>query len=274
MGRKELSFALTWQRNTEPVGTAVTDLLRWLGGRLGRPVAPRVALSYDELLPLFERGEADFAWLPPLTFVQLRRKELVRTLFVNQRHGARAFHAILAVRANSRHYALDRLQGARVAWVDPYSTTGYVLARLDLVAHGIDPRTTFGEERFFGSHDAAARAVLDGRSDVLGTFAEYEGERIARAGFSGQGSASDWRVVLRGRESPADALAARATLDDETCEAIKRALADAVADAETAPLVRAVFHTDSFAENVDDRRYTLLADAIESARKDGLFPHL
>ena len=61
MGRRELSFALTWQRNTEPVGAAVSELLRWLGTEIGRPVLPRVALSYDELLPMFQRGDVDSA---------------------------------------------------------------------------------------------------------------------------------------------------------------------------------------------------------------------
>jgi phosphonate transport system substrate-binding protein len=273
LGRKELSFALTWQRNTEPVGSAVAELLRWLGQRIGRPVVPRVALSYDELMPLFERDEADVAWLPPLSFLQLRTKGLARTLLVNQRHATRAFHTVLAVRSGSRHYALDKLRGARAAWIDPFSTTGYLLPRLELAAHGIDPRTTLGEERFFGSHDAAARAVLEGRSDVLGTFAEYDGDRITRAGFSTQGTASDWRILLKGRESPSDVLAARASLDDATCDTVKTALREALADPTALPLVREVLHVEGFSDT-DDPRYAALADAVESARKGGLFPHL
>src|ERR1022692_1592249 len=127
MERRDLTFALTWQRNTEPVGAAANDLLRWLGSEIGCRITPRVALSYEELLPMFERGEADFAWLPPIAFLRLRAKRLVRTLFVNQRHGTRAYHAIVAVRSGSRHYSLDRLRGARAAWIDAQSTTGYVL---------------------------------------------------------------------------------------------------------------------------------------------------
>ena len=273
MGRKELAFALTWQRNTEPVGTAVTDLLRFLSKRIGKQIVPRVAIAYDDIHTLFERGEADFAWLPPLSLLHLRSKELVRTLFVNQRHGTRAFHAVLAVRSGSRHYALDRLQGARAAWVDPLSASGYVLARIDLAGRKIDPRTTFGEERFLGSHDAAARAVYEGRSDVVGTFAEYEGDRLARAGFSSVGSASEWRVILRGREVPSDAFAAHTSVDASVCAAVKEALAGALGDEATARLVRDVFHVDAFGE-ADDARYAALADVVEAARRDGLLPHL
>jgi len=273
MARKELTFALTWQRNTEPVGAAANDLLRWLGNEIGRPIVPRVALSYDELSPLFEREEVDFAWLPPIAFLRLRSKNLVRTLYVNERHGARAFHAILAVRSGSQHYSLDRLRGARAAWIDPQSTTGYILPRIDMAARGFDPTATFSEERFLGSHDAAARAVLEGRSDVVGTFAEYEGERLARAGFSTTGSASDWRVVLRGRESPSDVLASRATLEPDLSTAVKTALARALAAPETAKLVRDVLHVDAFGD-ADDARYASLADAVESARREGLLPHL
>jgi ABC-type phosphate/phosphonate transport system substrate-binding protein len=175
--------------------------------------------------------------------------------------------------SGSHHYALDKLQGARAAWIDPHSTTGYVLPLLDLVGRGVDPRTTFGEQRFLGSHDAAARAVLEGRSDLLGTFAEYEGDRLARAGFSNTGAASDWRVLLRGRESPSDVLAARVGLEDEVCDAVKQALAGALADATQAAVVRDVFHVEAFGE-ADDARYATLADLIENARRDGLLPHL
>jgi len=273
MGRKELAFALTWQRNTEPVGAAVTDLLRFLGKKVGRTIVPRVAIAYDELNPMFERGDVDFGWLPPLSFSQLRHKKLARTLLVNERHGAQAFHAVLAVRSGSRHYSLDRLQGARAAWVDPYSTSGYVLARIDLAARGIDPRTTFGEERFLGSHDAAAKAVLEGRSDIVGTFAIYEGDRVARAGFSSQGSASDWRIVLRGREVPSDVLAAHTSTDEALATSFANAMREALADEETAKLVRDVLHTSAFGE-ADDSRYAALEATIEAARRDGLLPYL
>ena len=273
MGRRELSFALTWQRNTEPVGAAVSELLRWLGTEIGRPVLPRVALSYDELLPMFQRGDVDFGWLPPLTFLELREKKLARTLLSNRRNARRAFHAILAVRSGSRHDSVDRLRGARVAWVDPHSTTGYVLARLDLVARGVDPGATFGEERFYGSHDAAARAVFEGRSDVVGTFAEYDGERIARAGFSTQGSGADWRVIFRGRASPSDALVAHPSADPAICASVQSALVRALETPKTAPFVRDVLHVDEFRVG-EDERYDELADAIAAARKGGHFPHL
>jgi phosphonate transport system substrate-binding protein len=273
MERKELAFALTWQRNTEPIGTAVSDLLRFLGTKLGRTIVPRVAIAYDELEPMFERGDVDFGWLPPLSFLRLRQKKLVRTLLVNQRHGAQAFHAVLAVRSGSRHYSLERLQGARAAWVDPYSTSGYVLARIDLAARGIDPRTTFGEERFLGSHDAAARAVLEGRSDIVGTFAIYEGDRVVRAGFSSQGSPSDWRIILRGREVPSDVLAAHTKIDDALATSLAAALRGAFEDDATAKLVRDVLHVDAFGD-ADDSRYTTLDNAVESARRDGLLPYL
>jgi phosphonate transport system substrate-binding protein len=271
VGRKELLFALTWQRNTAPIGAATTELLRWLGNEVGRPIIPRVAIAYEDILAQFGRGEIDLAWLPPIAFLRLRTQ--LRTLLVNQRHGERAFHAIVAVRSSSRHSALDKLQGARAAWIDPYSTTGYVLPLLDLASRGVDARTTFGEQRFCGSHDAAARAVFEGRSDLLGTFGQYEGDRLARAGFSSFGTASDWRVLLRGSESPSDVLAARIDLDVALCDAVKSALTRALANDETASLVRDLFHVDAFGE-ADDERYAALADTIERARADGLLPHL
>ena len=273
MGPKPLTFALTWQRNTAPVGAEATELLRWLGKEVGHPIVPRVAIAYEDIFARFERGDVDLAWLPPIAFLRLSARKLARTLVVNQRHGDRAYHAIVAVKQGSRHDAVDRLQGARAAWIDPYSTTGYVLPLLDLVERGIDPRKTFGEERFVGSHDAAARAVWGGRSDLLGTFAEYEGDRIVRAGFSTVGEPSDWRVLVRARESPSDVLAASTSLDEELCGAVRAALLRAVQDPERGKLVRAVFHVDRFAD-ADDQRYRELAQLIETAKENGLLLHL
>ena len=275
MGRKPLSFALTWQRNTEPVGAAATDLLRWLGKEIGCTLTPRVAIAYEDLLARFERGDVDLAWLPPIAFLRLRARKLVRTLFVNQRHGTRAYHAVVATRADSRFTTIDKLQGARVAWIDPYSTTGYVLPLLGLVERGVDPRKTFGEERFVGSHDAAARAVFDRRSDLLGTFAEYEGDRLVRAGFSGTGALEDWRVLLRAGESPSDVLAAHASLDEETCASVKAALVRGFDDVERRKLIQDVFHVDRFVEGKeDDARYASLEELIRTAQAKGLLSHL
>jgi len=268
----QLSFALTWQRNAQPIGEAASKLLRWVGGRVGHAIVPHVALSYEELLPSFEKEQVDFAWLPPIVFLKLREKGLARTLLVNQRHGSSTFCAVLAVHSSSRYYALERLRGARAAWVDPHSATGYVLQRMDLAARRVDPRTTFSEDRFLGSHDAAARAVYEGRSDVLGTFALYEGERVVRAGFSSQGSPTEWRVVLRGREAPSDVLAVHTKVDPALVQAVRDALLGAPADPEASPLLREALHVEEFGQ-ADDARYAALAESIESARKEGLLPH-
>lgn len=273
MGSRDLSFALTWQRNTAPVGEAPAKLLRWLSARVGRTIIPRVALSYEELLPAFEKEQIDFAWLPQVVYLILQKKGLAKTLLVNQRHGPTVFCAVLAVHSSSRHHTLDRLRGARAAWVDPYSATGYVLQRIDLVARGIDPRTTFSEERFLGSHDAAACAVYEGRSDVLGTFALYDGDRVVRAGFSSQGSPSEWRIVLRGREAPSDAVAVHTKVEPEIAAAVREALLAAPSDPEAGPLLRESFHVDQFGE-ADDARYSAFAEAIEAARRDGLLSHV
>ncbi len=271
MARKDLVFALTWQRNTEPVGTAMTELLRWLAREVGRTIVPRVALSYEEIFPLFERSAVDFAWLPPLSYLKLHADGLARTLCVNKRRAA--YHAVLAVRANSRHVGIDNLQGARVAWVDPHSTTGYILARLDLIARGVDPKATLGEERFYGSHDAAARAVYDGRSDLLGTFAEFEGGELVRAGFSALGAPQDWRILLRGSESPPDVLAVHTAVDAELADKVKRALFATVENEQGRARVRDAFHVEAFAEP-DESRYIAFAATVEEARRRGLLPHL
>ncbi len=271
MGRSDLVFALTWQRNTEPVGVRVTELLRWLSARVGRRVQPRVALSYEELLPMFRQGEVDVAWLPPVVHLRLRREGLARTLLVNDRHDAGSFRAVLAIPRHAHREGLGSLQSTRVAWVDPWSASGYVLPRMALAAHGVDPAATFLEERFLGSHDAALRAVADGRFDVAATFAIRDaGGGLVRAGWSGIEGA-DFEILHDAGDVPSDVLAVRSDMPQDTADALARHLTEAIADPEGGALLRETLRATRFTR--EEPRYAALERELDEAVRRGLFPY-
>lgn len=271
VGKADLVFALTWQRNSEPVGARVNELLRWLSARLGRRIEPRVALSYEELLPMFRQGEVDVAWLPPVVYLRLRREGLARTLLVNDRHDAASYRAVLAVPRGSRRAGLADLQSTRIAWVDPWSASGYVLPRMALAAQGMDLAATFLEERFLGSHDAALRAVMDDRFEVAATFAlRGPSGELVRAGWSAIEGAS-FDVLLDAGEVPSDVLAVRADMPAETAEALTRHLTAGIADPEGGALLRETLRATRFAR--EEPRYAALERELDDAVRRGLFPY-
>lgn len=279
MKGRELVFALTWQRNSEPVGTKMAALARWLGHRIGRPVTPRCALSYEELIPMFASEQVDVAWLPPIVHRHLRRARLVQSLLVNERKGSARFSAMLVAHRGSPHAALDKLAGARAAWVDPWSASGYVVPRLVLFERGLLPKDALLEERFFGSHDAALRAVASGRYDVGATFAYFEGDVTVRSGLDEIRGEHDVVVLERLGDVPADLIATRASLDHVLQDALAEAFVAALDDPSASELLRGTLGVERFVRvpRLGDRRsepHDALGDALDRARAAGLWTHI
>ena len=273
MDRKDLVFALTWQRNTEPIGPRMAALTRWLGTKLECNVIPRCALSYEELVPMFDSGHVDIAWLPPIVHWHLDRAKLARSLLVNERAGHAEFSSVLIGRKGSGHTTVETLQGARAAWVDPWSASGYVLPRIALAERAIHPQTTFLEERFFGSRDAALHAVAAGRFDVTATFAYFEGDRMVRCGWDEiPDASSQFEVIFRAGDIPSDCIATARSMSDETRERVAAAFEAAMTDPAAAELLRSTLHVEHFrrGEPKDDE----LSASLTRARETGLLPHL
>ncbi len=88
------------------------------------------------------------------------------------------------------------LAGVRAAWVDRQSVSGYLLIRAHLRGLGIMPERAFTSDRFFGSHEAVVRAVVEDSADVGATFIHLDErpgrqeQRILRAGWGDARSAS------------------------------------------------------------------------------------
>ncbi len=271
MPRPEVVFALTWQRNSEPIGAKMAALARWIGKRIGHAVVPRCALSYEELLPMFASEAVDVAWVPPLVYRHLARAKLARALVVNERKGRARFTAILVANRTSPHAALEKLAGARVAWVDPWSASGYILPRLTLFERKLAMKDTFLEERFFGSHDAALRAVITGSHDVAATFAYFEGGKRVKSGLDDV-TGSDALVVLdRVGEVPNDLIATRTALDDGLRAALADAFDAALEDEAASSLLRGTLAVERFHRGEPDDE---LQPALDRARAAGLWTHL
>lgn len=267
---KDLVFARTWQNNREPVSQSFAALTRFLSKRVGRKVAPKVSLSYEELSRGLREGTIDVAWLPPIVHAHLLRDRSVQTLLVSAR--ARRSTCVIVCRREGRIATVDDLRNTRAAWVDPWSAAGYVMARLFLFEHGIDPRKDLLEERFLGSHDAAVRAVAEGVSDFTSTFARLDdkGEVVAAGWRSLPEGDGLLRIVSIVGPVPLDVVAVRSGLPTEERDTLRAALEEAIADPEYGPAARASFEVDGLcAPSADDDSFELLT-ALEKA--GSLFP--
>jgi phosphate/phosphite/phosphonate ABC transporter binding protein len=241
-----------------------------LGKNAGCEIVILEAKSYDDLAQAMHRKEVDVAWLPPIPYLALERREEVVALVSNHRDGRAPYHSVLIVNAKSLLYTPADVQGKRAAWVDPRSAAGYVLPRIELAEDGIDLRS-FQGEKFFGSHDAVAQAVIEGRADFGATYAGLDGKGAIVRG--------PWMDLPNGEESirvvavfgaiPGDCIAARSDVAQTLREKLTGALVRMSHDKSNRLLLRDVFGIDEF-RRFNAGSYGGLRDAATAAAKRGL----
>jgi len=265
---KRLVFALAWQGSSEPMGERFGELTTWLSARTGLAIAPRMALSYVELERMARSGQAHLAWLPPLVYLRLEKERQVVHLVKSERAGHATFHAAMIVRSDSPIRSLEMLRGSRAAWVDRWSASGYVIPRATLAGRGLAPRDLFREERFYGSHEAVVGAVLSGRANIGGTYAQLtEQGRLLRGSWSGiHGGEAGIRVLMTVGSIPGDVVAAHTALDENERSVITKALLSVPKDAQMAQTMRRIFGAEGFRDG-PLTGYDALRGAIEDDTK-------
>lgn len=151
--------------NMEPVYRFVADRL---GQALGRPAVLETHTDFG----VFARGEADIGFVCGLPYVQLARQEpspvelLAAPVLAGERFGGRPIYVSdVIVAAGSPHRSFADLRGARWAYNDRDSQSGYNLTRAALVRMG-ETDGFFGEVVEAGFHQRAIRMVADGEVDA------------------------------------------------------------------------------------------------------------
>jgi phosphate/phosphite/phosphonate ABC transporter binding protein len=239
-----------------------------VGLQSGFEVMVSESASYEALTRSFVKGEVDFAWLPPIPLVALQRTKGAVPLVTHHRDGNSHFHSVLIAHRGAMLKKPAQLVGKRAAWVDQYSASGYVLPRIELAKLGIDPKTAFSTERFYRSHTAAVRAVLERKADFAGTWLGRDAAGvIVRAPWQEMVGAEAVRIIETFGVIPSDTIAARPAIAASEVDKVRRAL---IATSKSHPhLVRDLFGVDEFRPWAAEG-YDVLQDCTTQASEDGL----
>ncbi len=249
----------------------MTDLAIRLGKLAGTDVGMTALPSYERVAQLVHKGEIDLAWLSPIPFIALMRGKSVVPLVSQYRVGRNSYHGAIIVAASSRVRSPTGLKGKRAAWVDKHSASGFVLPRIQLAAMGVDPRTAFSGQRFYGSHQAVVKAVASGKADFGATYVQLGKQGAIADGpwTHVPGLGSSIRVLAIFGEIPSDVIAARGDLPAAGRDRLTRAFLQLAKDPKGKELVREVFGADDF-RRPSVASYEELRNAAAGAVEDGL----
>lgn len=233
-----------------------------LSALIGVPVEVHRAIDYRVLLASLEQGRIELAWVPPLAAARALRAGSVIELAVTMRNGSSSYYTGLITLKDGRFRSLQDLVGARAAWVDRESASGYIVIRAALREQGVSLVRAFSDEIFVRSHAEVARAVAEGRVDVGATCFNFVSGtvEIARSGFKDHGGVRDDAIHLLAHAGPipSDIVAAHRSVPARWLQLLQTALIDA-RPASVHEAAKDLVHADGFVRPTLEHRDMLAA---------------
>jgi phosphonate transport system substrate-binding protein len=171
---------------------------------------------------------------------------ILATLRFNQTY----YTAQIIVRADSGIKSLADLRGKAMCWVDPLSTSGYLMPRILLKANGVDPDQDFAQVMNAGSHSDVVRAVYNGDCDAGATYVD------ARSAVEMDMPDVKEKVVVLATTAkiPNDNVSVVKDLPADLKEKIRQALLEIAASEEGKQALQTVYGIEGL-EKVDDSFY-------------------
>jgi phosphonate ABC transporter permease subunit PhnE len=246
---------------------SANDLARLLSDRLHLPVRAYVALDYTALVEAMHSGQVQFGWLTPAPLVLAERLFAAEIVLTQVRRGSPTYFAALVVRGDSGLTRLEDLRGKTIAWVDPQSTSGYVIPRYLLIQRGFDPQRFFRQQVFAGGHDSAVLALKQGQVDVAAVWADPPADGTG-AWTRFLGKSSGVRPILYSPPIPSDAVAVHPTFSAAhplLVRSVRAALIDIGQTQEGRNVLLRLNSTDGFVP-ANRTQYELVRRAFEATR--------
>jgi len=244
-----LILALTPSRDPTALQEAGDAFVRTLTRLSGVPMRAKVASDYAGVVEALRNRHVDLAFVHPVGYVLAHREAGCQILVRDIWQGRVAYTARFYVRADSGIRRVEDLRGKTVAFVDPASSSGYIYPMVLLVKQGLvrdrDPKSFFKDALFAGTHDAALRAVLQGRVDAAASFDKApelylkDPAQVARLTHVGETPLIPEAGICARPGLPADALAR-----------VKKALL-AMKGPEHAAVLKDIYNIDGFEEAAD-----------------------
>ena len=164
---------------------------KYLEGKLGMKVEYLQSTDYTTVIEAMVSGKAHMAYLSPFSYVLATQQQklvpMVAPGFNGKPMGYKSYiftnpgtglHSMDDVKAKSHELTL--------CFADPASTSGHLIPRAYLTSIGLDPKPSFKQTMFAGSHAASLLSVKSGKTD-LGCAFQFAYDKQLRDGSLKEG---------------------------------------------------------------------------------------
>jgi phosphonate transport system substrate-binding protein len=110
--------------------------------------------------------KVDVAFLPTFGYLLAQERYGAEALLKASRNGETTYRAAIVAKTDSKITKVEDINGKKIAYVDPASTSGYILPKKLFADKKVKP----AEEVFAGKHDVVVTMVYQGQVDAGAIF--------------------------------------------------------------------------------------------------------
>lgn len=240
--------------------------------KTGYKVKVNVLPNYATMVASLQSDHLDFAWLPPLTFVQAEKNGAAEVLLKVVRNNNPYYYGAIVVRTDSDIQNVEELEGKSIAWGDITSFSGHIFPKYSLIKKGIYKKDFFSSERHMGNHHAVLVNVINGQVDAGACFSN-----------SIDGSDGAWTQLLKDAEDqkkirvilytdpiPGDTFSVRSAFKKEfpeKTEKIAKIIQNLTEDPEGKGILFRLYHIDRL-DTATSQEYDIVRSATAEVLKD------
>jgi phosphonate transport system substrate-binding protein len=158
--------------DTQEIIASGDEIAAMVAEKTGLEIVANVGTDFAAVREAMCAGQAQIGWLNTFNYVLANEKCGVEVGLVTERFGSSTYVGQINVGADSGITSLEDLKGKVMCWVDPNSTSGYIIPRIMLKANGIDPDTDFAQTIEAGSHNNVISQVYNGDCDAGASYAD------------------------------------------------------------------------------------------------------
>lgn len=231
-----LYFASITANQDDPTNKRYEDFLAYLSQKIGIPVRMKNFKDYASLIESQRTGEVHIASYGSSSFARAITTGVKTSAFATPvNNGGKGYYSVFYVKANSPYQRLQDLKGKSIALVDPDSTSGNMVPRLEMNKMGIRPEEFFGQVTYTGSHEKAVINLSQGLVDVAANaWISDTSSNMMRLSKAGVVNKDDFRIIFKSDLIPNGPFAFLDDLPDELKIKIANAFLVAQAENKTA----------------------------------------
>jgi phosphonate transport system substrate-binding protein len=192
-----------------------------LAAALGMKVEAFVGSDYNATIEALRANHIDVALLGPFSYVLATTQAPVEAfaITVTAKTMQPGYHSIIITQKGSPINSLQDIKGHTYAFVDPGSTSGFMVPSTAFVQEGIVPEKDFKEVMYSGGHDASIVAVAEGKVEA----ASVADRILERAFAKGLATRDKIKVIWESPMIPNNPMLYRKNLPEDLKKKIREA---------------------------------------------------